>query len=363
MGRVRRYKKFKACDPFSKQSRSTVSADDANHDEPPTIFHDAVRKADKRRLMKFQDEDRLERELQREALRSIEENEAKGNPNKKKLEGRKEDETMKQFKRRIRQDTRTALRDELKNLTSTSKKNKEYLKTKRYKKKGIDRYDINDELIEEGFSSRDDGVLRKSDIGGEESFPQAEILKFGDRMDRPPDFRGLDAIKRKNEDTGKKENLPMIKAKMNMKGELLQNKQKQQQQIQIKKNKLEKEKKLKKKEASDQFYKKNKNGTNNDDNDNEDEYDEEENVKPKKSNKRKRNICDIVTSEGGSASTSTDGFSLTSMGRKMKDGVLVKAKKQKGNDNDTNAKKRNTEDMRRQAQEAYRTLRDKKRTF
>ena len=37
MGRVRKYKKFKACDPFSKRGKAEV---DIIHDEPPEIHED-----------------------------------------------------------------------------------------------------------------------------------------------------------------------------------------------------------------------------------------------------------------------------------------------------------------------------------
>lgn len=37
MGRVRKYKKFKACDPFSKKGRAEV---DTIHDEPPDIHEE-----------------------------------------------------------------------------------------------------------------------------------------------------------------------------------------------------------------------------------------------------------------------------------------------------------------------------------
>ena len=37
MGRVRRYKKYKAVDPFSKRQKAET---DTVHDEPPDLFED-----------------------------------------------------------------------------------------------------------------------------------------------------------------------------------------------------------------------------------------------------------------------------------------------------------------------------------
>ena len=326
MGRVRRYKKFKACDPFSKQSRSTVSANEMNHDQPPEIHDDAVRKANQKRIAKFQDEDHFEKMMQREAMRAIsaEEHKKPSEKMKSKLEGRKDGETLKQFKQRIRQTTRLALRDELRNLTSTGKKKKEYLITKKYKKKGIDRFDINEEIIEEGFSSRDDGALRQSDLGGEDGFQQAEVLKFGERMDMPPEFKGIDPLKRKNAD-GTKEIMNLSQKKNE------------------KKRKIEHgSSKLKTAGLADtgaSFQR------DDDDDDDDDDYKSKKNIKIKK-----RKITDIVGESSGYEGNNE---------YRMADGYLVPVTGKKGaraNDKDKNA-------LRIQAQEAYRALRDSKRKF
>ena len=336
MGRVRRYKKFKACDPFSKQSKSTVSAADLDHDEPPDIYEDSVKKAHKKRMSRFRDEDLMERQLQKEAMRAerVEQNKKPSEKvNSKKLEGRKEGETMKQFKTRIRTDTRTALRDELKGLTKTSKKNKEFLLTKKYKKRGIERFDINEELIEDGFSSRDDGSLRQSDLGGKDEFEAAENLAFGARMDRPPEFKGVDPLKRKNMD-GSTEEMQLS------------------QRMQQRKPKVEK-RRGPWADSGPSF------GVDDDEaapapapapTDSDDDYDDRGNLKKKKRKGKKRNICDIMGDSGGG----DGGHDF-----KMKDGYLLPVAGKKGG----RSLPRDNDALRVEAQEAYRAIRDKKRKF
>ena len=82
--------------------------------------------------------------LQREALRELAQKKELGvdptNKRKQKqLEGKKEGESMKAFKRRIRQETRKTLHEELSNTSATSIKRKEKLKEiKQKKNKRID---------------------------------------------------------------------------------------------------------------------------------------------------------------------------------------------------------------------------------
>jgi len=187
MGRVRSYKKIKSCDPFSKKKKSV--ADDV-HDEPPDHFDDRVRRDVARKDRLWQDDNSRELMLQREAVRNLKETERQKMSTDRKIEGKKEDESMKEFKTRIRQETRNTLRDELKNMTSTAKKRKERLKERKLKRKGmpgkVTRVDV-----EEGFSSASDGRLRHSDLGGSDEFAKAEPVKFGERSERPPDLKGL----------------------------------------------------------------------------------------------------------------------------------------------------------------------------
>ena len=339
MGRVRRYKKFKACDPFSKQAKTTVSAADLDHDEPPDIYEDSVKKAHKKRMQRFRDEDLMERQLQKEALREEREElnkkpSEKNKANSKKLEGRKEGETMKQFKTRIRLDTRTALRDELKGLTKTSKKNKDFLLTKKYKKKGVERFDINEELIEDGFSSRDDGRLRQSDLGGSDEFEAAESLAFGARMDRPPEFRGVDPLKRKLAD-GSTQEMQLS------------------QRMQQRKTKVEGSRTGPWVDTGPSFGRDDDGeGATAGAEDSDGDYDERGNLKKKKKKKgKKRNICDIMGDNGGGGDGGHDV--------RMKDGYLLPVAGKKG----ARSLPRENEALRLEAQEAYRAIRDKKRKF
>jgi hypothetical protein len=62
MGRVRRYKKIKACDLGGKRTKATTGAgaggkSASKHDEPPSAFEDRVRKAETRRLKGLDEND------------------------------------------------------------------------------------------------------------------------------------------------------------------------------------------------------------------------------------------------------------------------------------------------------------------
>lgn len=332
MGRVRRYKKYKSCDPFAKQQRSVVSAKEVKNDEPPELWEERTRKVEQRRSSKFTEEESFERMLQREALRDLQKREER-RPSEKvsaNLEGRKDGESMKQFKKRIRQDTRRALCDELKNLTTTSKKKKKYLIAKKFKKKGIECVDINEELIEEGFSSRNDGHLRPSDLGGEESFAGPEAVAFGTRVDMPPEFRGVDPLKRKNADGTK---------------ELLLLSQKKREKVRVTSHSVTAgaQKGSKVTDVVDDtdtarhFHEK-LNSSN-------------EDGEPVKKKGKKRKITDIVGDLGGSAEGNHQ--------YQMKDGYLVPAPSKKG----ARSLSRDHEKLRMEAQEAYKALREKKRKF
>ena len=188
MGRVRKYKKFKSRDPYSKKSRVT-GADD-KHDEPPELQEERERRDAKRKERLWDDDNSRELQLQREAMRNIRSDEKKKLVNDVKVEGKREDESMKDFKTRIRQDTRNTLRDELKGLSATAKKRKERLKERKLKRKGLPGKASRLEY-EEGFSCAANGHLRPSDLGGSDEFAKAQTVKFGERAECPPDFKGL----------------------------------------------------------------------------------------------------------------------------------------------------------------------------
>ena len=195
MGRVRKYKKFKACDPFNKQAVKKV---DEGHDQPPEIFEEQTRKAANKLMKRWESSNSIERMLQHDAARFLKHEEAAPKTEKNKIEGKKEEESMKEFKTRIRNETRKSLMNEKKSKSSTALKNKKYLNDKKLKKKGIVRIDMDENTIEDGFSCREDGLLRSSDLGGSDEFAKPEQIKFGERMEAPPDFRQVGALKMKS---------------------------------------------------------------------------------------------------------------------------------------------------------------------
>lgn len=209
MGRVKRYKKFKACDPFSKQfNRREI---DNIHDEPPNVFEDKIEKIEKkakrlennemyqiRKFSKQTDHTASSSSSSSSSVTSIKEE-------MKKIEGKREDETMKTFKKRLRQETRETLRDEIKGLTSTAQKKKLRLKERKLqRKKGKvpEHLDTNgkqkkgdrdeDETLDREFGASETGQLRASDLDGAQmTFAQndADEVKFGERVEAPPDLR------------------------------------------------------------------------------------------------------------------------------------------------------------------------------
>lgn len=183
MGRVRRYKKVKACDLGGNRSKvKPASTSSSSHNEPPSLFEDRARKAEQRRMKGADsEEDRKEIMLQREALRQIAQSKETKLSKDHALEGRKEDESMKAFKTRIRNETKKTLYEELSGRSSTSQRRKEKLKQLRTKKKEKKReskkVDGNDNLE---FFSASDGRVRSSDRGGPASF-----ARTGDDASRP----------------------------------------------------------------------------------------------------------------------------------------------------------------------------------
>jgi hypothetical protein len=148
-------------------------------------------------MKRWESANSIERMLQHDAARFLRQEESAPKVEKNKIEGKKEEESMKEFKTRIRNETRKSLMNEKKSKSSTALKNKKYLSSKKLKKKGIFRVDINENTIEDGFSSREDGLLRSSDLGGSDEFAEPEQIKFGERMDAPPDFRQVGPLKMK----------------------------------------------------------------------------------------------------------------------------------------------------------------------
>ena len=110
MGRVRRYKKIKSIDPFAKRGSNNTKGL-GTYDEPPDVFEEKQR--DRKRKERVWDNlDDQEILLQREALRVLRiEKSLQPKKSESQIEGKKNDESMKDFKRRIREETTTTLRD------------------------------------------------------------------------------------------------------------------------------------------------------------------------------------------------------------------------------------------------------------
>lgn len=203
MGRVKRYKKFKACDPFSKQfNRREI---DNVHDEPPNIFDDKteriVKKAKRKENNSMLQIRKFAKLTDHTAVSSV----TSIKDEIKKIEGKREDETMKTFKKRLRQETRETLRDEIRGLTATAQKKKLRLKErKQQRKKGKvpEHLDSNgkksredrddDETLDREFGASETGQLRASDMDGAKmtfDATDADEVKFGERVEAPPDLR------------------------------------------------------------------------------------------------------------------------------------------------------------------------------
>lgn len=202
MGRVKRYKKLKSVDPMAKRQAQVV---DTTRDEPPELHEERVRKSSKRWADEWDDEDKRERLLQREARRQLkQEAEQKRQGGIKKVEGKKEGEKMRDFRDRMRKETRETLSIAAMKVTKSSMKKKAFLKEKnRAKKTGEKRRPLrsgdDDEDEELGdFTHRGDGYLRASDRGGSDTFTARDNLRFGDRVEDVPNVSLALSAKQKN---------------------------------------------------------------------------------------------------------------------------------------------------------------------
>lgn len=202
MGRVKRYKKVKACDPFSKQFNRR-EFDDV-HDEPPDVFEDKLERSAKKAKRLENNELFQIRKFSMNTDPTASSSVTSAKEEIRKIEGKREDESMKSFKKRLRQETRETLRDEIKGLTSTAQKKKQRLKERklqRKKGKGEERLvhqrksrneHDNSETFEREFVSSETGMLRASDMDDAKmTFDEAcgDEVKFGERVEAPPDLR------------------------------------------------------------------------------------------------------------------------------------------------------------------------------
>jgi hypothetical protein len=182
MGRVRKYKKIKAIDPFSKRGKDTVGKW-SSYDEPPSLYNDKKKK--KKKSNTIEDNDDLL--IQREGLRALRDEKRYPNMTQKKteIEGKRNDENMRDFKIRIREETKNILIDELKGMTATAKKKKLRLAERKKKKKTSKLKGNNEDQIE--FFQASNGKIRPSDLGAPTSFRTSdEELAFGVVNDAPP---------------------------------------------------------------------------------------------------------------------------------------------------------------------------------
>lgn len=190
MGRVSKYKKFKACDPFAKSK----TPGDTSKDEPPEIFDKKQEDKWKRLSNRYEEKEFQESLIQKEAIRMIKKEErSRTSSAAKKVDAKKDTETMKEFKNRVRRETTTSLNEELPKMTVSAKRRKRKLiersnmkKLKNHTKKNPHEFVEKDEVME--FSMSEKGHLRPSDLGSSSSFKKREEVQFGEVGDRPPDL-------------------------------------------------------------------------------------------------------------------------------------------------------------------------------
>lgn len=197
MGRVSKYKNIKACDPFSKKK----TPGDTTRDEAPDIFDRRTSNNWEKKRSRYEDETYKEKQIQNEALRMLRGAELVKNNRKdtKKVDPKKESETMKEFKDRVRRETRTTLNEELPKLTVSAKRRKLKLiersnkkKQKIYRKNHPNELEEDDEVLE--FNMAENGHLRPSDLGASSSFKKGEAVQFGTVSDRPPDLSSFSKV-------------------------------------------------------------------------------------------------------------------------------------------------------------------------
>ena len=171
MGRVGRYKKVKACDPFAKKRKEKKLRRD--YDLPPDedqtgplkVGH-ALRRQERRWAREALGEEEYEMTLF-SGERSL--------PAKKVvLDPRRKNETQKQFERRLKDDSMKLLKEQADKHSSTKQKRKTYLMGKKELKKGV-------ALAKVAASAPVDELALRP-----------EIVVFGERADAPPDLKTKD---------------------------------------------------------------------------------------------------------------------------------------------------------------------------
>lgn len=197
MGRVRRYKKYKACDPFSSNNGGEASFDNnrknsGSCDEPPELFDERSKKKKRRKEWDWENEDERDLMIQRDAMREIQHNKTNTTKNMKKIEGKRENETMKQFKRRLRQETRITLKEEVKKLSSTAQKRKLRLKERKLKREGKSKPKPSEEpefaSHENNMEQHESSDMKVTQIRKSTESNTATLDYVRERVDNPPDL-------------------------------------------------------------------------------------------------------------------------------------------------------------------------------
>eukprot|EP00903_Cladosiphon_okamuranus_P018806 g17299.t1 len=243
MGRVRKYKKVKAMDPFAKgggggrMGLGRKGGSDLDRNLPPDVKNHQAQRLNnlegeakgkklknKRRLPQWAHE-----ELKETAKRVREEHadpEGKGRqpePQRAVMEGKREDESMRQFNKRVREGTAQLLKEEFKEHSSTNKRRKKYLDDKKrknkLKKQGLweevqRRERLDDEQTAAGFDDEEKGnrstggggkqrgssgggsggggqdwaMLGRADAEQGTELLQMEHVRFGEVAHAPPDL-------------------------------------------------------------------------------------------------------------------------------------------------------------------------------
>ncbi|CAN0125778.1 unnamed protein product, partial [Phaeothamnion confervicola] len=221
MGRVRRYRRIKAIDPFSKRGKGGLG-DGVEHELPPDrpnhiaqrFNEDGTRKRKKRPPLPLWIREELKntaKDDDGEAELAIDPSRKKAEEGPPRMKPRGADESLKQFNQRIKRETAQMLIDEAKASSATVKKKKLYLQEKKKQKKlkkqqrideaqsdmrrkrsargsGGDMEENNDGSDAEG-RPRVRHRRRDGDGGGDDdAFPAPERIAFGEVVHEPPRF-------------------------------------------------------------------------------------------------------------------------------------------------------------------------------
>eukprot|EP01039_Chlorochromonas_danica_P000894 gene895-975_t len=196
MGRVRRYKAIKACDPFSK--KKTKNTFDTSHDDPPELFEKKRRKKQRllsKRIKRMEEMDPTELDEQA-LLKELESQKPKPSKAAPSIESQRKGETLQAFQKRVREETRKALLEEIPKLRKSAIRRKEKMKEKKVKKRAKEEQRRNDALPDEHFIPRRiDSSLDHHEPSSSSSSSSA--VAFGERVTEPPKLQDYVATLKK----------------------------------------------------------------------------------------------------------------------------------------------------------------------